>query len=106
MSTITITESDLATLVANAVASALAAAQISTTVDLTEPAVAVTAQACTAENPAPVLTRKVWHDLRTTKAGKVRKAFVGLTREQAHEAGLCPGYRLPTGAMRAALSQA
>ena len=48
------------------------------------------------------LTRSVWKSLRTTKAGKVRKAFAGLTREQALEAGLCEGYHMPTGEMRAA----
>lgn len=60
-----------------------------------------------APEPAEVtktLTRSAWKSLRTTKAGKVRKAFAGLTREQAFEAGLCPGFRLPTGDMRRSLS--
>lgn len=62
--------------------------------------------------PAPVeaqgealktLTRGAWKALRTTRNGATKKAFVGLTREQAHAKGLCPGYRLPTGEMRASL---
>jgi len=56
------------------------------------------------ETPAlKVLTRGAWKAARMTKGGKVRKAFAGLTREQALEAGLLPGYRMPTGDMRAAL---
>lgn len=58
---------------------------------------------------APVtktLTRKAWQEVRRTKGGTVRVAFRGLTREQAFEKGLCPGYRLPDGSMRAALSDA
>lgn len=49
------------------------------------------------------LTRGVWKRLRVTKSGVTKKAFVGLTREQAFEKGLCPGYRLPTGELRASL---
>lgn len=56
-----------------------------------------------AQPQAQVLTRARWNTLRKTKAGVTRKAFVGLTREQAHAKGLTPGYVLPTGAMREAL---
>jgi hypothetical protein len=78
-------------------------AQVSAPVDLAAPALEVPAQDAPTEETLPTLTRGAWKALRTTKAGKVRKAFAGMTREQAFEAGLCPGYRLPTGDMRAAL---
>lgn len=52
-----------------------------------------------------VLTRSRWQELRRTKGGVVRKAFAGLTMDQALEAGLLPGYHKPTGAMRKSLSQ-
>jgi len=51
------------------------------------------------------LTRSAWKTLRTTKAGKVRKQFAGMTREQALEAGLCEGYHMPTGEMRVAMAE-
>ena len=89
-----------------AATAAVKAALVSAPVDLAEPATPVTAPVETAPAPAqelPVLTRAAWKSLRTPKGGKVRKAFAGMTREQAFEAGLCEGYRLPTGEMRAAL---
>lgn len=82
-------------------------ALVSAHVDLAE--TVVTPAQDTAPAPAqelPVLTRAAWKSLRMTRSGKVRKAYAGLTREQAYEAGLCEGYRLPTGDMRKALSQA
>ncbi len=81
-------------------------AQVSAPVDVTAPALEVPAQDAPTEEALPVLTRAAWKKLRTTRKGDVRKAFAGMTREQAFEAGLCPGFRLPTGDMRAALSQA
>lgn len=59
-----------------------------------------------AQAPTKTLTRKAWQDLRRTKGGTVRKAFAGLTREQAFEAGLCEGFTLPTGDLRKALKSA
>ena len=84
-------------------------ALVSAPVTLDEAAVVVTPAQDTAPAQAqelPVLTRAAWKSLRMTRSGKVRKAFAGLTREQAHEAGLTPGYRLPTGEMRAVIREA
>lgn len=82
----------------------VADAQVSAPVDLEAPALEVPAQDAPTEELLPVLTRAAWKTLRTTRKGTVRKAFAGLTREQAFEAGLCEGFRMPEGTMRAHLA--
>lgn len=63
-------------------------------------------EAHVADRAAKTLTRSAWQTLRRTKGGVVRKAFAGLTREQAFEAGLCEGFVLPTGELRRSLKAA
>lgn len=53
-----------------------------------------------AADALPVLTRSAWKRLRTTRKGAVKAKFAGLTREQAFDAGLCEGFRMPTGDMK------
>jgi hypothetical protein len=53
--------------------------------------------------PTKPLSRSAWQTLRRTKGGQVRAAFKGLTREAAFEAGLCPGFHLPTNERRDAI---
>lgn len=96
---------DLNEFFASAVSAPTQAQELPTTA--CEPCVAVgDADACPDAAPTKALTRSAWKALRMTKAGKVRKQFAGMTREQALEAGLLPGYHLPTGAMRVALAEA
>ena len=94
--------------IATRAAIAAVQAHLSAHVDLSEPAVVTETAPVQAQDEAPeakVLTRSAWKTARMTRNGKVRKAFVGLTREQALEAGLLPGYVMPTGAMREHLSE-
>lgn len=81
----------------------LLAAPIATT----EPAKVERTEAAPEANPqvsaTKALSRSEWKRLRMTRTGTVRKAFAGLNREQAFEAGLCPGFHLPTGERREAI---
>jgi len=94
----------------------VADAQISAPVDLAErvvlqPAARAEAHAEVVAAQAPeapatkVLTKSAWRAARMTRSGKVRKAFAGLNREQALEAGLLPGYVMPSGEMRVAMAE-
>lgn len=93
------------TAIATEAAIAAVRAVLSAPVDLAEPAAPVRtsskpAKPAKAADAPVVLTRARWKALSHTKAGVKRAKFAGMNREQALEAGLLPGYVLPTGAMR------
>lgn len=102
----TYTDAQIATLIAAGIdLNEFFTSAISAPVQAPEAPVAEVVTTAPAAPTTKPLTRSAWKSLRTTKAGKVRKQFAGMTREQALEAGLCPGYHMPTGEMKVAMAE-
>lgn len=104
---ITALETDMADLKASIAALTSGVERLLANVTPAEPAKVERPQAAPEANPqvsaTKPLSRSEWKRLRMTRTGTVRKAFAGLNREQAFEAGLCPGFHLPTGERREAI---